>query len=184
MSRLKKIALNLEYAKNMVVPAVLDDSSISLETGADGKNARFDLSFIVTKNDFSESYRNEFTNDSEVKEKLKPNLKDKAKKLFSDESSAYISQLWEAFTTYITENINDDIAAKNLQIVSNTQVWTTITDLLAGQGIHLDNDVSPANLVFEYKDITASDEAIKFTIETWIDNIVPDENDVNLFHTK
>lgn len=178
MTKLKKIALNLDCAKDMFVPAKRIDDAYEASSGVDGFNAKVSIMYVITYSDFCEAYSNEFPDEDAVNEKLQPGLMDKTKKMFGGEADVYRRPLWEAFEKYVASNVEEALT-KNLDIVLNGNFKTACEEVLAGQGIHLTNGLDNLNVTVD--DVEGNDEKLTFTVSTEFDNLKQDEDDMNMF---
>ena len=178
MTKLKKIALNLDCAKDMLVPAKRIDDAYEASSGVDGFNAKVSIMYVVTYYDFCEAYSNEFPDEDAVNEKLQPGLMDKTKKMFGGEADVYRRPLWETFENYVVSNAEEALT-KNLGIVLNGNFKTACEEVLAGQGIHLTNGLDNLNVTVD--DVEGNDEKLTFTVSTEFDNLKQDEDDMNMF---
>lgn len=176
-TRLKKVALNLDYVKNMVVPTELADSNAqTIQVGNEQTDARATLSYKITKDAFTEVYKTEFSNSDDMKEKLDPGFKDKAKKLFGNEDTAYVQPLWEAFEKYIVSSLaTADVtsAGINLTNIDTGNIQKAANEAFSGLGLSFFG-TAPSNM--EIADVQSNDNEITFNLIIDYNNIKKTES--------
>jgi hypothetical protein len=186
-TRMKKIALNLDYAKNMKLEPKKSDSVAELKDGSNRGDETLvsvlmDITYYVDRRMFSDAYAKEFSSDEDVKTKLNPTLKDKAKQYFGNSSNAYVNVLWDAFCQYVKSNMSDTVAKDNFGLTSNGTLSKEFTELLRGQGITLESPTGYDNIEISYKDVTYDDNKLSFVVEGWIADLIADKDNVGKYH--
>ena len=169
-----RLAVNLDFVKELEVPAKLIDRTSEVINNNDGTiNAGSTLTYMITKNDFSEAINK--LGIEEVYKKLSLSFKEKALNLLNNKAiivGKYENQMFEEYKRYIINNL-DQAAKRNLWISTERGLFKDYLDSIAGSMAHVDNSVNENDLVISYKIAENIEEALKITAYVWLYDLKP-----------